>query len=163
MHIKYLGDDHFEIKTGSALINLSSRPSVDGFTLPGPGEYEKAGVGIAGIADGLENTIYVFRAEEINLCYLGRMKDSPAAGEIKEIGNVDILFLPLGEEGTLPTKKALDLVSKIDPRVVIPMLYSDITDFKKGEGVEDGEVDSLKIKRVDLPEEERRVVILRSR
>ena len=60
----------------------------------------------------------------------------------------------------MTTKKALDLVTKIDPRIVIPMLYSDLSEFMKGEGITDGELDVFKIKKIDLPEEERKVVIL---
>ncbi|MEK9156461.1 MAG: MBL fold metallo-hydrolase [Patescibacteria group bacterium] len=162
MNIKYLGREKFEIKTGSTVVRLGYQSAIDDFALPGPGEYEKGGVGVVGIPDG-DNTIYLIQVEEINICYPGRIARDLPEQEVKEIGDVDILFLPLGEDGTLPVKKALDLLAKIDPRVVIPMLYADLTEFKTGEGAPNEEIDFLKIKKADLPEEERRIVILKAK
>jgi hypothetical protein len=42
------------------------------------------------------------------------------------------------------------------------MLYEDLTEFKKSEGTVDSELDVLKIKKSELPEEERQVVILKA-
>lgn len=159
MQIKYLGVEKFEIKTRDTRISLGYKVSVNDFLLPGPGEYEKSGVFVEGIEDN-GNTIYVIKAEEINLCYLGKISHDLREEDAKEIGAVDILFAPMGEENSLPVKKSLLLVSKIDPRIVIPMLYSDLSEFKKSEGIDDGEIDVLKIKKSELPEEERRNVIL---
>lgn len=160
MQIKYLGGEKFEVRSSQTLVSLAYETAIDGFHLPGAGEYEKAGVAVVGIPNG-QNTIYVVKIEGINLCYLGKIAQELRSEEIKEIGSVDILFLPLGEDGTLPTKKALQLLSKIDPHVVIPMLYSDLEEFKKSEGISCSEQEVLKIRKVDLPEEERQVIILR--
>ena len=162
MQIRYLGGEKFEVKTKDSNITLGYQVSINNFSLPGPGEYEKNGIFVEGIADD-GNTIFVLKAEEMNLCYLGKISHDLPQDEAKEIGDVDILFLPLGEDDSLETKKALNLVSKIDPRIVIPMLYSDsgLVEFKKSEGITDGEVDVLKIRKTDLPEDERRNVILK--
>lgn len=161
MHIKYLGGDKFDIRTKDTTIELGETIKVNGFQFPGPGEYEKSGVFIEGIADN-GTTLYLIRAEEINLCYLGRISHPLSEKEAKEIGDVDILFVPLGEEGSLPVKKSISLISEIDPKVVIPMLYSDLSEFKKDEGISDGEMEVLKIKKAELPENERMTVILKS-
>ena len=159
MQIKYLGQEKFEIRTKETKIDLGYRVLVNNFEFPGPGEYEKGGVFVEGIADN-GNIIYVLKIEEMNVCYLGKIAHDLKEDEAKEIGNVDILFLPLGEDGSVSTKKALDLVTKIDPRIVIPMLYTDLSEFMKSEGITDGEMDVFKIKKAELPEEERKVVIL---
>lgn len=160
MQIKYHGADKFSIKTVQSTIKLGPKPSIDDFVLPGSGEYEKAGISVTGI--GFEDdTIYTIRSEEINLCYLGNISKEIDEVIIKEIGDVDVLFLPLGENNTLPVKKALELLSEIDPRVVIPMQYSNLDEFKKSEGISDGETDTFKFKKADLPEEERKIVILK--
>jgi len=159
MQIKYLGGEKFEIRTKEVKISLGYKILINDFSLPGPGEYEKNGIFVEGIADN-GNNIYAIKAEEMNLCYLGKISHDLKEEEAKEIGDVDILFVPLGEDGSLPVKKALDVVSKIDPRIVIPMLYSDLSEFKKSEGISDGETDLLKIKKQELPEEERKIVIL---
>lgn len=160
MQIKYLGREKFNIKTKEADISLSGNAvSVNNFLFRGPGEYEKNGVFIEGIADN-GNTIYIIHADDMSLCYLGKISHDLRDSEAKEIGDIDILFTPLGEDGSLNTKGAQSLVSKIDPRVVIPMLYTDLSEFKKSEGITDGEIDILKIKKDDLPVDERRNVIL---
>lgn len=160
MQIKYLGGEKFEIRTKETKIDLGYKILVNNFVFPGPGEYEKGGVFVEGIADN-GNTIYLLKAEEMNICYLGKIAHDLREEEVKEIGNVDILFLPLGGEESVPTKKALEIVSKIDPRIVIPMLYSDLSEFMKSEGITDGELDMLKIKKTELPEEERKTFILK--
>lgn len=161
MQIRYLGDQKFEIKSKDIRIDLGEKVRVNNFEFPGPGEYEKSGIFIEGIADN-GNTIYLVRAEEINLCYLGNISHGLKDDEAKEIGDVDILFVPLGEKDSLPTAKALSLVTKIDPKVVIPMLFADLAEFKKSEGISDGETDVFKIKKSDLPENERKNVILKA-
>ena len=159
MQIKYLGGEKFEIKTKDVVATIGSDVKINSFALTGPGEYEKSGIFVEGIADN-GNTIYLIKAEEINLCYLGRLSHELREDEAKEIGDVDILFVPLGEEGSLPTKKALSVISSIDPRIVIPMLYTDLSEFKKSEGITDGEMELLKIKKSELPEDERKNIIL---
>jgi L-ascorbate metabolism protein UlaG (beta-lactamase superfamily) len=161
MQIKHQGQDKFELKSKELSIILGPEVSINDFVFPGPGEYEKGGAILNGIADG-DNTIYVLRVEEMNICYLGHIKHDLSEDETKQIGDVDILFLPLGEEGTIDLKTALKLLSKIDPKIVIPMLYTDLAEFKKSEGITDNELDVLKIRKIDLPEEERQVFILKA-
>lgn len=162
MQIKYKGGDKFEIKSKDVDVVFAGGVSINGFAFPGPGEYEKAGVILNGISDG-NNTIYVAKIEEMNLGYLNKISHDLTEDETKAIGDIDILIIPLGEEGTTDIKTALKIISKIDPRVVIPMLYDgDLAEFKKSEGITDGETDSLKIRKADLPEEERQIAILKS-
>ena len=163
MQIKYLGDGKVEIKTKDATILLGQHVIINDFVLPGPGEYEKSGIFVEGISDR-NNTIYLIKAEEINVCYLGTISCDLAEDKTKEIGDIDILFVPLGQKESQEIKKATDLVSKIDPKIVIPILFDDqrLTDFKKSEGITDDVLDVLKIKKSELPENERRNVILKA-
>lgn len=159
MQIKYRGGDRFEIKSKDLDVILTDKVIINDFSFPGPGEYEKGGVILNSIEDD-GNAIHVARIEEMNICHLGHIKHDLAEDDVKQIGDIDILFLPLGDEETVDLKTALKLLSKIDPRIVIPMLYSDISEFKKTEGIVDSELDVLKIKKQDLPQEERQIVIL---
>lgn len=159
MQIKFLGNQRFEIKGKEAIVHLDKKISVNGFEFPGAGEFEKNGIFIEGIATN-GDVINLVRLEEMKLCYLGSLSNELSDNEIKEIGDVDILFLPLGEEGSIDIKKGLKVLSKIDPCIVIPMLYSSLDEFKKSEGIHDGEIDVLKIKKDELPVDERRNVIL---
>jgi len=82
-----------------------------------------------------EITVFKIKYEEITFCHLGDI------GEIDEklvegIGNIDILFVPVGGTFTLNAKEAMEMCKKIKPKVVVPMHY-------KIEGL------SLPIDRVD--------------
>lgn len=159
MQIKYRGGEEFQVRSKDLEIILSGGITINGFSFPGPGEYEKSGVILNGISDGT-NTIYTLVVEEITLCYLGKINHDLTEDEAKVVGAVDILFLPLGAQGSANIKTALKILSKIDPKVVIPMLYDDLAEFKKEEAIVDSELSILKIKKSELPEEERQIFVL---
>lgn len=163
MIIKYNSDEKFEIKTTDAKLNLSADGiDIEGFAIKTPGEFERRSVFVQGIPLGEgQKPIYTINTEEMTLCYPNGLNQDLGEEVIKLIGDVDILFVPLGEKNSLSIKQAQELISDIDPRIVIPMLYTDISQFKLAEGITDGEVDQLKIKKADLPEEERKFFILK--
>lgn len=160
MQINYFGKEEFEIKTKLAKIKLKGVVDIENFLIDGPGEYERKDIFVEAVGRDKDHVAYVLRVEDMILCYLGKLKKTLTDEEIKRIGDIDILFVPLGEDDTLPLEKANDLINKIDPRVVIPMLYSDLSKFKEIEGISNGEIDSYKVKKVDLPSEERNIVII---
>jgi len=163
MIIKYQGEEKFEIKTTEAKFTLSQAGiDIEGFIISTPGEYERRGVSVQGITlDGEQKPIYIIHTEEMAFCYPDGLNHELDEEIVKLIGDIDILFVPLGENGSMPLKLAQKLISDIDSRVVIPMLYSDIEQFKSAEGITDGEIDQLKIKKADLPQEERKFYILK--
>jgi L-ascorbate metabolism protein UlaG (beta-lactamase superfamily) len=163
MIIKYNGEEKFEIKTAEAKVSLSSAGiDIEGFIINTPGEYERRGVSVQGITlDGEQKPVYIIHTEEMSLCYPDGLNRELDEEIVKLIGDIDILFVPLGESGSMPLKLSQKLISDIDPRVVIPMLYADIEQFKSAEGITDGEVDQLKIKKAELPVEERKFYILK--
>ena len=162
MQINYLEGGDFEIRTKDAKILLTPKEiDVMGFKIRGAGEYERKGVFIEGVyADGA-GEVFVIRAEGVNICYPGIITGVVSDEASKQIGDIDILFLPLGEMGSLSLKDAEKLIAKIDPRVVIPMLYQDITPFSETNNIKEPEIDSYKFKKTELPEEERKFVILK--
>ncbi len=164
MQIKYLGAEKFELKTKEAKVIFSREGiEIDGFKIAGPGEYERKEIFVQGISlDGDAEAVYLIQNEGMTLCYVGILKTPLTPEAVKAIGDIDILFVPLGAEGTLELKEAQKLISDIDPRVVIPMLYSNIQPFKNAEGITDSEIDWLKIRKTDLPEEERKFYILKA-
>jgi len=99
----------------------------------GPGEYEKQGVYVRGILSyhdkeqGRErglNTIYVIKAEDIVVCHMGDFgQDKFEEHQLDDIGDVDILMIPVGGKYTIDYKEAVETVSKIEPKIIIPMHY----------------------------------------
>ncbi|MEI8123719.1 MAG: MBL fold metallo-hydrolase, partial [bacterium] len=137
----------------------------DPMVISGPGEYEVKEVFIKGFASKSEyenkeriNTIYSVSLEGMNLCFLGAISDINLSNEVKEaLGDVDILFLPIGGDGVIDSTKAEKLAVEIEPKIIIPMHYGDvgIKDALKKYLKEAGEenvkpIDKLTIKRKDL-------------
>lgn len=100
--------------------------------IKGPGEYEIGGVFINGIATFHDNengkvrgknTIYHIEMDGLKLCHLGDLGHALTSQLIEEIGEVDILFLPVGEVSTISVDTAAEIVRRLEARIVIPMHY----------------------------------------
>ena len=108
---------------------------VDGntpFLIQGPGEYEVQGVSIFGVAafhdeekgnQRGKNTIFVVDFEGVKFCHLGDLGHRLEDKQLTEIGNVDVLLLPVGGFFTIDAKAATEVVAQLEPRIVIPMHY----------------------------------------
>ena len=97
-----------------------------------PGEYEIGGTFITGVASFHDNrkgdlhgknTIYIIEMDGITLCHLGDLGHSLAPHLVEELGDVDILFLPVGEVSTIPVDTAVEVVRQLEPPIAIPMHY----------------------------------------
>ena len=97
-----------------------------------PGEYEIGGVLILGIATFHDadrggkrgkNTVYLMEIDEIVVCHLGDLGHVLTAGQVEEIGNVDVLLLPVGGVSTINAPMAAEVVRQLEPKAVVPMHY----------------------------------------
>ena len=111
----------------------------------GPGEYEIKGVFVTGIATyhddskGSErgkNTVYLIEIEGVTLCHLGDIGHALSSDMEEQIGDVGVLFLPVGEINTIDSSKAADIVKNLSPKVVIPMHYKTPASTKNLETVD---------------------------
>lgn len=98
----------------------------------GPGEYELKGIFITGIATFHDseqgnklgrNTVYVLEMDGITLCHMGDLGHLPASQLMEAIGDVDVLFLPVGGVSTIAGSTAAEIVRRLSPKIVIPMHY----------------------------------------
>lgn len=151
----------------------------DSFLIKGPGEYEIKGVFIKGVqsfhdkSKGQErglNTIYVIKMEEIILAHLGDFGEEKLSEEqVEKIGEADIVMIPVGGNYTINYKEAVEVISQIEPKIVIPMHYKiqglkvDIDGpekFLKEMSLTPEKADkSWKIQKKNLPAEEMKLVI----
>ncbi len=69
------------------------------------------------------NIIFRVAAEGINLVHLGDLGHLLSEEQMKVLGEVDILLIPVGGTFTIDAKEAYELVNKLKPQVVIPMHY----------------------------------------
>ena len=97
-----------------------------------PGEYEINGVLIIGIATFHDadkgekrgkNTAYLIEVDEVSICHLGDLGHVLTAQQVEEIGNVDVLLLPVGGVSTINASMAAEIVRQLEPKVVVPMHY----------------------------------------
>lgn len=103
------------------------------FTVDGAGEYEVGGVLITGVrtyhdnkkgAELGKNTAYVIHIDDVVFCHLGDLGHELTSQQLDEIGNVDVLFVPVGGGETIGPAAALGVISQIEPRIVVPMHYA---------------------------------------
>lgn len=97
-----------------------------------PGGYEIAGVLIIGIGTFHDNergarlgknTVYLIEIDDINICHLGDLGHVLTADQVEEIGNVDVLLVPVGGVSTINAPIAAEVVRQLEPKVVLPMHY----------------------------------------
>ncbi|HEX7474941.1 MAG TPA: MBL fold metallo-hydrolase [Dehalococcoidales bacterium] len=110
-----------------------------------PGEYEIGGVLIIGIPtfhdaeNGAvlgKNNVYAIEVDDVNICHLGDLGHPLSAKQIEELGNVDVLLVPVGGGSTISASQAAALVRSLEPKIVIPMHYKTLTLTKQLDGVD---------------------------
>lgn len=98
-----------------------------------PGDTEAAGISFKGVStwhdkkNGAErgrNVIFVFEMDGLKIAHLGDLGHLPKADVLKELEDVDVMFMPIGGIFTIDAKEALMLRSLLQPRVMIPMHYA---------------------------------------
>lgn len=95
--------------------------------LDAPGEYEVGGILATGIAvkreDGRRAVAFIIELDGIRVATLGAGAEKISESERNLLEGVDVLLLPVGGHGTLPPAVAADVMTGLDPRIAIPMLY----------------------------------------
>ena len=69
------------------------------------------------------NIIYKFIVDSISFCHLGDLGHTIDAETAKKIGDVDILFIPVGGTFTIDAEGAWKVIDVIKPKIIIPMHY----------------------------------------
>jgi L-ascorbate metabolism protein UlaG (beta-lactamase superfamily) len=107
---------------------VGGRPRV----ISGPGEYEVAGVLITGVRtyhDGSrgsrlgKNTAYVFELDDVRVCHLGDLGHVPTPDQAEALNGAEVLLVPVGGNTTLDAAAAIEVISLLEPRMVVPMHY----------------------------------------
>lgn len=156
----------------------------DCFFVEGPGEYEIKDIMITGIktfhdnsngSENGENVIYIFESEGIKVCHLGDLGHVLDVSKIKELENIDVLFVPVGGVFTIDAAKAREVVKKIDPSFVIPMHYkvegmsevfkdlASVDEFVNEITIEPKRMEKLNVTDLSIPEEMELVILERKK
>ena len=149
-----------------------------------PGEFEKMNVRVYGFQnyhdkskgqERGENILYKIDAENITVLHCGDLGVIPDQKFLDEIGDIDILLIPVGGFFTINADEAKELAHMIEPSIIIPMHYNSkllnqenfknllpVDDFLNKFGVEKKEpIDLLSIKKEDIVNEEEKIFVMK--
>jgi hypothetical protein len=119
-HTEIEDDSLSSLKDGPELLYSPGEYSVDGISVLGFPSYRD---GQGGRESG-QNTIFVFDSEEMRFAFLGALGHPLDDGLIEKIGDIDVLFVPVGGDGALTPKAVGQIIHDIEPKIVIPMHYA---------------------------------------
>ncbi|NYT01986.1 MAG: MBL fold metallo-hydrolase [Methanosarcinales archaeon] len=169
-NVLLISHEHYDHNNARA---IQGKPTV----IRGPGLHRAAGLEFKGIpchhdAQGGrlrgENTIFCFSMDGIRLCHLGDLGHILSQETVREIGPVDVLFVPVGGIFTLDARGAHRVVDQLSPKIAIPMHYQTrslsfdlepVDRFLQGRAVE-GPEKSLCLSRENLAGEGVRTVLM---
>jgi L-ascorbate metabolism protein UlaG (beta-lactamase superfamily) len=148
--------------------------------LTGPGEYEVSSVFVTGLElrgkakkdapTASRNTVFLFEFDDLTVCHLGDLNIVPTQAQVEEaLGAVDVLLIPVGGEESLNASQASEVVSLLEPHIVVPMHYhvpdialklDPVSKFLKEMGLDKVQPqESLKVSRSGLPDETQIVLL----
>lgn len=182
---KVVGYSPFKLKAEIVTISHNApghnySEMVKGFShvLTGAGEFEIGGVFITAVQmegndkkkkDKVRNTIYVFDYDGITVAHIGDLQQIPTQSEVELLGTVNVALIPVGGGNSLNAAKAAEVVSMLEPNIVVPMHYAtpdseikldDLNKFLKEMGLGKQEAHpSLKVTRSSLPAETHVVIL----
>ena len=107
------------VKSGFVHINEPSDFSEHGIEIKGVQTFHDKTCG----SKRGKNTVYNFNIDDINICHCGDLGHVLNSDQIEEIGNVDILLLPVGGSATINAFDAVKVMKQLNPTIVIPMHY----------------------------------------
>ena len=120
--VSHLHADHYDPKIIAAGATV----------LKSPGKTETKGVAVEGILTchddtggrqrGL-NTVFCLTLDGMRVCHLGDLGHILSAKELKSIGGVDVLMIPVGGYFTIDPVKATKIAEALNPKVILPMHF----------------------------------------
>jgi L-ascorbate metabolism protein UlaG (beta-lactamase superfamily) len=155
--------------------DTATRQGKEPFVIKGPGEYEVRGIFVRGfesktVYGGEEriNTIYTFELDGIRVAYLGALSEKDLNAKAKEeMGDIDIVFVPIGGDEVLGGEDAYKVAMKREPKIIIPIHFGSVGEkdalakfLKEADSSSVKPIDKLTIKKKDLLGKEKEVVVL---
>lgn len=144
---KHLNSDMVTVSHDHPDHNAVAQIEGNPFIVTGPGEYDIKGVSIVGVGSfhdpdkGTQrgiNTIYRIEIDGITVVHLGDIGHVPPADVIDTLDGVDILMIPVGGIYTVDAEQAKNIISEIEPSVILPMHFGRAELNKETFGTLDG-------------------------
>jgi L-ascorbate metabolism protein UlaG (beta-lactamase superfamily) len=153
---------------------ISYAPNQANLQIVGPGGYEFKGIEFFGwplikeSTSELSKTVYLVKAEDLNLCFLGHIANNLEPSILEKLAEVDLLFIPAGGKPFVSQETAGKLIKQIEPRLVVASFFKipglkrkadDVKEFLKGLELKAEPQEKLAIKKKDLPKKMEVVVL----
>ncbi|MDO9537128.1 MAG: MBL fold metallo-hydrolase [Thermoplasmata archaeon] len=125
-NVVLMSHDHFDHNCERIVQGLDKK------SVTKAGNHNIRGIPILGIASWHDeeegkkrgqNIIFKFEIDGIKFCHLGDLGQILDDAQISKIGEIDILFIPVGGTFTLDAAAAWKVVKMLKPRVIVPMHF----------------------------------------
>jgi L-ascorbate metabolism protein UlaG (beta-lactamase superfamily) len=143
--------------------------------LTSPGEYEIGGVFITAVAmgdpseNGGANLFFLYDYDGVNIAHLGDLNKVPSQSQVEDLAAVDVALVPVGGGAALTPAQAAEVISIIEPSIIVPMHFKTgkekvklggVEPFLSEMGISEYEpLESLKVTKSALNEETQVVVL----
>jgi len=161
MIISYQGEENYSIKSKSKTVKIGQEISLGELKINTPGEYESGGIQVE-LRDGIIEVL----SEKMTIAWMKKAK-TLSESELEKLNGINVLLIGVGGGDFTETKVAMEVINQIDPSIVIPMYHENpandgasLESFTKEEGVKVEGIDQFKFTFIDLPSEERKIIIL---
>lgn len=117
--------DHFDhnnvsaVKGNPEVVKSSGTKTVKGVQFKGVPTYHDESKG----SQRGNNIVFCFTIDGIRICHLGDLGHDLSKEEITEIGDVDVLLIPVGGFFTIDSKVATRVCESLKPKVIVPMHF----------------------------------------
>jgi L-ascorbate metabolism protein UlaG (beta-lactamase superfamily) len=107
------------VKGSPEVVNRAGRSEAGGIEFRGiASSHDEVGGKLRG-----DNVIFCFEVDGVTVCHLGDLGHRLDDKQLKEIGRVDILLIPVGGVYTIDAKVATEVCNQLKPMVIMPMHY----------------------------------------
>ncbi len=160
MILSHKHGDHFggKVKGNPKMITGGGNKKAGNIEFKGVGTYHDTSRG----SQRGENTVFCFAVDGVKLCHMGDLGHQLSGPEVAEIGQVDVLMIPVGGFFTIDAATASKVCDQIKPKMIIPMHYRNdkcafpitgVEDFLKGKAnVKRLNTSDLELKAGQLPQ-----------
>ncbi len=76
------------------------------------------------------DTLFRITADGITVAHMGDLGHLLTAEQVEEMGNIDVLLLPVGGVSTINAAMAAEVIRQLEPKLVVPMHYK-TPEFKR--------------------------------
>lgn len=179
MDVTYLGNSGIKINGKSATVlvdppagakvkdeviiltdpEYTARVTGGNIIIDGAGEFEVNGALVVGLPaklkrsklEALEGAVYRVEVDGFKIAIVGDIEGKLSDDQAGELGDVDVLIVPVGGNETLSPSEATGIISQLEPKYVIPVNFEKLDDFLKEVGSHPETQPKLKLVSRDLP------------